>query len=313
MTDVAAVADLAARVADSVERVILGKRTQIELALTAVLGRGHLLLEDVPGTGKTMLARSLALALGLDFGRIQCTPDLLPNDITGVNVYDPRDASFRFRPGPVFGGIVLADEINRATPRTQAALLEAMQEGQVTVDGVSHPLSRPFLVVATQNPVEFEGTFPLPEAQLDRFMLSTMLGYPSPGEEAELVVRSSAHRPEDVIEAVTGAAELLTAMEIVDAVHVEPGVASSIVEIVARSRDHESVVLGASTRATMALASASRAKAAMEGRDFVIPDDIKALAVPALSHRIVLDPDARLRRVTPQALIVSIVESIRIG
>jgi MoxR-like ATPase len=313
MTDVAAVADLAARVADSVERVILGKRTQIELALTAVLGRGHLLLEDVPGTGKTMLARSLALALGLEFGRIQCTPDLLPNDITGVSVYDPRDASFRFRPGPVFGGIVLADEINRATPRTQAALLEAMQEGQVTVDGVSHPLSRPFLVVATQNPVEFEGTFPLPEAQLDRFMLSTMLGYPSPSEEAELMVRSSAHRPEDVIEPVTGAAEVLVAMDIADGVHLESGVASSIVEIVTRSRDHESVVLGASTRATMALAAASRARAAMEGRDFVIPDDVKALAVPVLAHRIVLDPDARLRRVTPQALIGSIIDSTRIG
>lgn len=313
MSDVAAVAELAGKVADSVERVIVGKRPQIELALTAVLGRGHLLLEDVPGTGKTMLARCLAIALGLEFGRIQCTSDLLPNDITGVSVYDPRDASFRFRPGPVFAGVVLADEINRATPRTQAALLEAMQEEQVTVDGVSHPLSQPFLVIATQNPVEFEGTFPLPEAQLDRFLLATTLGYPTAEEESGLVASRVARHSTDRVESVTDATELLAATESVDAVHVEERVAEYVVELVGATRGHASVVLGASTRASLALGTAGRARAAMEGRDYVIPDDVKSLAVPVLAHRIVLDPDARLRRLTPQKLIASLVESVGVG
>ena len=313
MTDVAAVATLAGRVGDAVDRVILGKRAQVDLVLVALLARGHVLLQDVPGTGKTMLARSLAVALGLDFGRIQCTPDLLPNDITGVNIYDPRDASFRFRPGPVFAGIVLADEVNRATPRTQAALLEAMQEEQVTVDGTSHALAEPFIVVATQNPVEFEGTFPLPEAQLDRFLLCTTLGYPDRDEEAQLVTRSSRRRPPTDVDAVTDAAELLAVMDVVDTVHVEPDVAAYIVEIVARTRRDDSVVLGASARASMALGAASRAAAAMDGRDFVIPDDVKSLVGPVLGHRIVLEPDARLRRLTPTRVLSAIVESIDLG
>jgi MoxR-like ATPase len=312
VTDVVAVASLARRVVDSVEAVIVGKRPQIELVLTAVLGRGHVLLEDVPGTGKTMLARSMAGALGLHFGRIQCTPDLLPNDITGVNVYDPRDASFRFRPGPVFAGIVLADEINRSTPRTQAALLEAMQEEQVTVDGTTHPLPDPFVVFATQNPVEFEGTFPLPEAQLDRFMLSTRLGYPDATEEAGLVARSTSFSRKALAEPVTDQAEVVAAIETIDGVHIEADVAGLIVEAVTRCRGHESVVLGPSTRASMALGAACRARAATDERDYVIPDDVKALAIPVLAHRVVLDADARLRRITPEAVVSSIVSSIRV-
>lgn len=313
MTDVAAVAGLTRRIGDSIERMILGKRPQIDLLLVAVLARGHVLVDDVPGTGKTMLARSLAMALGLEFGRIQCTPDLLPNDITGVNVYDPRDASFRFRPGPVFAGVVLADEVNRATPRTQAALLEAMQENQVTVDGTSHSLAEPFLVVATQNPVEFEGTFPLPEAQLDRFLLSSSLGYPAPAEEAELVTRSSRHRAAGEVEVVTDSSELLAAMDAVDGVHIDSTVARYIVEIVRRTREHDSILLGASTRASMALGAAGRAKAAMDGRDFLLPDDVKSLVEAVLAHRIVLEPDARLRRLTSPQVLAAIVDTVEIG
>lgn len=310
MTDVSAVRGLTERVVESVGATLLGKDEEIRLVLASLLAGGHVLLEDVPGTGKTMLARSLASALGLGFGRIQCTPDLLPNDITGVNVFDPRSAEFSFRPGPVFANVVLADEVNRATPRTQSALLEAMGERQVTVDGQTRALPSPFLVIATQNPVEFEGTFPLPEAQLDRFLLSTTLGYPGEDEEASLV---SGGALDPVAESVVTIDEVAAAMDVVAGIHVEADLARYVVAIVTATRNHGAVTLGASTRASIAIGSVARARAAMDGRDFVIPDDVKEVAVPVLAHRLVLDADARLRRIDPGSVVRSIIASVPSG
>ncbi len=299
---------LAGDIITGIERVIVGKRDVAERLVVALFARGHVLLDDVPGTGKTMLARSLAASTGLDFKRIQCTPDLLPGDITGVNVFDPATASFRFRAGPVFAHIVLADEVNRATPRTQAALLEAMQERQVTVDGETRGLGEPFLVIATQNPVEFEGTFPLPEAQLDRFLMSLEVGYPSGGEEAGLVAGTAGTHAVESIQPVVDRTDLVAGFEEVDRVHVSPEIAAFVVDLVHRTRSTPSLTLGASTRASLALASAARALAAVRGRDFVLPDDIKELALSVLAHRLIVDAEARLRGLDAGSILEAILE-----
>ena len=293
--------------------VIVDKDEEITAAVVCLLARGHLLLEDLPGTGKTMLARSLAVASGGEFRRIQATPDLLPNDVTGVNVFDPRSAEFAFRPGPVFANVVLADEINRATPRTQAALLEAMAERQVTVDGETRSLSEPFMVIATQNPVEFEGTFPLPEAQLDRFLMSTTIGYPGESEEAGLVRSITDVHPIDELEPVCEPEEIRIAQSAVAVAAVEDEIARLIVAITTGTRRHPAVSLPASPRASLALAAVARASAAADGRDYVTPHDVKRFAVTCLAHRLSLTSDARLRGVTPSGVVEEILDGLSMG
>ena len=296
-------------VVDNVERVIVGKRETIELILVALLCDGHVLLEDVPGTGKTMLARSVAISLGLSFRRLQCTPDLLPNDITGVSIYDQRRGEFEFRPGPVFANVLLADEVNRATPRTQSALLEAMGEGQVTVDGVTRILNRPFLVLATQNPIEYEGTFPLPEAQLDRFLLKLSVGYPSLSEEGQILLRLQRHHPITAIEQVVDGARLPELQPLVWEVHVDDTVRDYVVRLVHATRNHGDLALGASPRGSLALFKMAQALAVLRGRDYVLPDDVKHLAIPALAHRLIVRPESALRGYTAGRILGDLLEA----
>jgi MoxR-like ATPase len=298
-----AVEEFGARVLDNVERVMVGKRPAAELVLAALLCEGHLLVEDVPGVGKTMLARSFAISLGGQFRRLQCTPDLLPNDVTGVSVFNQQSGQFEFRPGPVFTNILVADEINRATPRTQSALLEAMQEQQVSVDGVTRALPRPFLVLATQNPIEYEGTFPLPEAQLDRFMLRVALGYPNPDEEFQVLSNLKREHPITTLQPAAALDELLALQKQVWEVHVDASVQRYIVALVKATRGHPDLALGASPRASLALYKASQALAALHGRDHVLPDDVQFLAPPVLIHRLLLRPESELRGRTARAVV----------
>lgn len=297
-------------VVDNVEKVIVGKRQAIELMLVALLCEGHVLIEDVPGTGKTMLARSVAASLGLTFKRLQCTPDLLPNDITGVSVFNQRTGEFEFRPGPAFVHLLLADEINRATPRTQSALLEAMGEGQVSADGVTYSLNRPFMVLATQNPIEYEGTFPLPEAQLDRFLLKLSLGYPSPEDEGQILLNLRREHPVLSVEQVVDGARLLDLQRLVWEVHVDDTVRDYIVRLVTATRGHADLALGASTRGSLALFKAAQALASLRGRDYVLPDDVKVLGVPALAHRLIVRPESALRGYTANRIVDELLQTV---
>jgi len=293
-----AVRDLAERLIDNVERVIFGKRDVVELTAICLLCQGHLLIEDVPGVGKTMLAKALARSIGGTFKRIQFTPDMLPSDVTGTSIYNQKTGEFEFRPGPIMAQIVLADEINRATPKTQAALLEAMEERQVTVDGVTRELQSPFLVLATQNPIEYEGTFPLPEAQLDRFLMRVSLGYPTPEQQMAILDAQQFTHPIESLEQVTDAEELVETQELLKSVYSDPLVKQYIVQLVDATRHHPDVYLGASPRGALTLFRTSQARAAVHGRDYVIPDDVKALAPATLGHRIIISPAARIKGIT---------------
>jgi MoxR-like ATPase len=293
----------------NLEKVIVGKRQPIELIVVGLLCQGHILIEDVPGVGKTMLARSLARSLGCSFNRLQFTPDMLPSDVTGVSIYNQAKRAFEFHSGPIFAQVVLVDEINRATPKTQAALLEAMEERQVTVDGKTHPLAAPFMVLATQNPIEYEGTFPLPEAQLDRFLLRVRLGYPDTPDEIEILERQQLRHPIETLEEVIEVKELLEAMDEIKTIYVSPAVKKYIVDLVNRTRQNQDIYLGASPRGSLTLFRAGQARAAMDGRDFVLPDDVKQLAAPVMAHRIIVAPAARLRELSAERIVQEILEN----
>ncbi len=302
----------AEKVIANVEKVIVGKHAEVTLALLALVCRGHVLIEDVPGVGKTMLAKAIAKSLGCRFRRIQFTPDLLPSDITGVSIFNQKTREFEFRPGPVMSQIVLTDEINRATPKTQSALLEAMEERQVTVDGVTYPMPKPFLVMATQNPIEYEGTFPLPEAQLDRFLMRVSLGYPAQADEITILNRQQYIHPIEEIGQVLTVEELLAIQESVKQVYLDPLIKDYIVALVNATRNHPDVYLGASPRGSLALFRTGQARASLEGRDYVIPDDIKAMAEVTLAHRIIVTPAARIKNVNPRAVVKELLDAVPI-
>ncbi|MDX9952855.1 MAG: MoxR family ATPase [Anaerolineae bacterium] len=308
--DLGAVQNLAKQVVANVNRVIIGKQATVELVVIGLLSQGHLLIEDVPGVGKTMLARSLALSTDCVFGRIQFTPDMLPSDVTGVSVFNQATRQFEYQPGAVMSQILLVDEINRATPKTQSALLEAMEEHQVTVDGITHALPEPFMVLATQNPIEYEGTFPLPEAQLDRFFFRISLGYPALWDEMEILSQQQFQHPVESLSPVVTVEALLAAQEAIKSVHVSQSLREYIVRLVRRTRDHADVYLGASPRGSLALFRGGQARAALQGRDHVLPDDVKALAVSALAHRLILAPGARLRELKPETIVTQLLEEV---
>ena len=299
---------VAERIIANVEKVIIGKEAEVRLTLISLLCQGHVLIEDVPGVGKTILARSIAVSTGCNFRRIQFTPDLLPSDVTGVSIYNQKTGDFEFRPGPIVAQVVLADEINRATPKTQSSLLEAMEERQVTVDGITHPMPAPFMVLATQNPIEYEGTFPLPEAQLDRFLLRIHLGYPSMTDEVLIMEGQQRQHPIDSLERVTGPEELLSMQRAVKDIYVDPLIKQYIVTIVDATRKNASVYLGASPRGSLALYRTCQARALLDGRDFVVPDDVKELAYATLGHRIIVSPASRVKNVTAKEIVDQVLE-----
>ncbi|MEM9777418.1 MAG: MoxR family ATPase [Chloroflexota bacterium] len=304
--------DTSSKIVSNVERVIVGKRESVELTVLGLLCQGHVLIEDVPGVGKTVLARSLAKSVGCDFRRIQFTPDMLPTDVTGVSVFNQKSLEFEFRPGPIFAQIVLTDEINRATPKTQSALLEAMEERQVTVEGTTHPLTPPFMVIATQNPIEYEGTFPLPEAQLDRFMLRIRLGYPDREQELAVLERQAKEHPVNSLQQVVSLEELQKVQKAIKEIHINEDVRGYIVDLVRATRVNNDVYLGSSSRGAIALFRLCQAWAGMNGRDYVTPDDVKKLAVPALGHRIIVGPAARIRDVSPDDVISRVMKNVAV-
>ncbi|MBV9690042.1 MAG: MoxR family ATPase [Ktedonobacteraceae bacterium] len=298
------------RVTRNVERVIVGKAEQVTFSLIAVICRGHILIEDVPGVGKTVLTKAIARSIGCTFKRIQFTPDLLPSDVTGVSVYNQKTGNFEFRPGPIMAQIVLADEVNRATPKTQSALLEAMEESQLTVDGITYSLPEPFMVMATQNPIEYEGTFPLPEAQLDRFMMNISLGYPKAADEINILDSHQYHHPLQDLAQIMAAEELLYIQQQVRTVHVDASIREYIVAITHATRQHQNVYLGASPRGSLALFRGVQALAAIRGRGYAIPDDVKLLAKPTLAHRLIVSPAARVRAITSTHILDEILQSV---
>ena len=309
--ELAQVHELSGQVLDEVERAVVGKRDSLELVLVGFLGDGHVLLEDYPGLAKTLAARSFAQVLSMRFTRIQFTPDLMPSDVTGSSIWNQRESDFEFRPGPIFTNLLLADEINRAPPKTQAALLEAMQERQVTIEGETHQLEPPFLVIATQNPIEYEGTYPLPEAQLDRFLLRTAFGYPSREDEVEVLNRRVARQTEDVaLRPVVDRETLLEMQHAIEGVHVADSVRRYCVDVVAATRESQSSAVGTSPRGSLALLKLSRSKAALAGRDYVLPDDVKAIAVPALSHRLVLRPELWVQRISAEDVVREVLAGV---